>query len=145
MLCGGAVSASSRSAFGDSTLAWPSASSASSGTSDYLLHAPDMHLTCHDYWLQGEMVDMLASRRGEEEALCAVCAEGHSVDANVIVFCERCDLAVHQLCYGIEHIPSGERSGLRAHGCATAPLCCPPSQLPSPHLQHFLFLRRRGF
>ena len=87
---------------------------------------------------------MLASRRGEEEALCAVCAEGHSVDANVIVFCERCDLAVHQLCYGIEHIPAGERSGLRAHGCATAPLCCPPSQLPSPHLQHNLLLGRRG-
>ena len=68
---------------------------------------------------------MLASRRGEEEALCAVCAEGHSVDANVIVFCERCDLAVHQLCYGIEHIPSGERLGLRTCDCGTFPSCSP--------------------
>lgn len=58
--------------------------------------------------VQGEMVDMLASRKGEEEALCAICADGTSVDPNVIVFCERCDLAVHQLCYGIEQIPSGE-------------------------------------
>lgn len=53
------------------------------------------------------MVDMLASRKGEEEALCAICADGTSVDPNVIVFCERCDMAVHQLCYGIEQIPSG--------------------------------------
>ena len=57
---------------------------------------------------QGEMVDMLASRKGEEEALCAICADGTSVEPNVIVFCERCDMAVHQLCYGIEQIPSGE-------------------------------------
>ena len=58
---------------------------------------------------QGEMVDMLASRKGEEEALCAICADGTSVEPNVIVFCERCDMAVHQLCYGIEQIPSGEQ------------------------------------
>ncbi len=51
---------------------------------------------------------MLASRKGEEEALCAICADGTSVEPNVIVFCERCDMAVHQLCYGIEEIPSGE-------------------------------------
>ena len=70
---------------------------------------------------------MLASRRGEEEALCAVCAEGHSVDANVIVFCERCDLAVHQLCYGIEHIPAGEHSGLDTRDCCATIPCCLPS------------------
>ena len=52
---------------------------------------------------------MLASRKGEEEALCAICADGTSVEPNVIVFCERCDMAVHQLCYGIEQIPSGEQ------------------------------------
>ena len=88
---------------------------------------------------------MLASRRGEEEALCAVCAEGHSVDANVIVFCERCDLAVHQLCYGIEHIPAGERPGLEVHDRATGDCCCPPTQSSSPHLQHVSWLGRRAF
>ena len=58
------------------------------------------------------MVDMLASRKGEEEALCAICSDGSSVDPNVIVFCERCDMAVHQLCYGIEQIPAGGSPGL---------------------------------
>ena len=46
--------------------------------------------------------------RGEEdEAYCAVCGDGSSVEPNMIVFCERCDLAVHQNCYGIGEIPQG--------------------------------------
>ena len=39
------------------------------------------------------------------------------MEPNVIVFCERCDMAVHQLCYGIEEIPSGEP--------APSHQCCP--------------------
>lgn len=35
--------------------------------------------------------------RDSEDALCAVCGEGHSEAPNQIVFCERCDLAVHQV------------------------------------------------
>lgn len=52
-------------------------------------------------------MDQLASRKEDEEALCAICADGLSAEPNFIVFCERCDLAVHQRCYGIEEIPSG--------------------------------------
>ncbi len=46
-------------------------------------------------------VDALAERGEEEEALCAVCSGGSSEAPNVIVFCERCDVAVHQECYGV--------------------------------------------
>ena len=56
----------------------------------------------------GGLVDPLATRGGEDEALCAVCAEGHSEAPNQIVFCERCDIAVHQKCYGISRVPDGE-------------------------------------
>ena len=66
------------------------------------------------------MVDMLASRKGEEEALCAICSDGSSVDPDVIVFCERCDMAVHQLCYGIEQIPAGGSPRL----CPALPTPC---------------------
>ncbi|CAD7702310.1 unnamed protein product [Ostreobium quekettii] len=58
-----------------------------------------------------ECVDPLAERRMEgeaEDAVCAVCGQGHSDPPNVIVFCERCDLAVHQECYGVTDIPPGE-------------------------------------
>lgn len=56
----------------------------------------------------GELLDPLATRGGEDEALCAICAEGHSEAPNQIVFCERCDIAVHQKCYGISRVPDGE-------------------------------------
>ncbi|KAL6766486.1 hypothetical protein ACKKBG_A36210 [Auxenochlorella protothecoides x Auxenochlorella symbiontica] len=55
-----------------------------------------------------EMYDVLAQRSGEEEAYCAVCGDGHSEAPNEIVFCERCDVAVHQRCYDVAELPAGE-------------------------------------
>lgn len=60
--------------------------------------------------VQGELVDVVACRKEDEEALCAVCSGGLSVAPNYIVFCERCDVAVHQHCYGISDIPPGEHA-----------------------------------
>lgn len=54
------------------------------------------------------LADRYADRGEDEEALCAVCAGGYSAAPNLIVFCERCDLAVHQRCYGVEELPAGE-------------------------------------
>lgn len=55
------------------------------------------------------MVDLLAGRGAEDDALCAVCAGGESNKeaGNEIVFCERCDVAVHQKCYRVDIIPTG--------------------------------------
>ncbi|GFR51514.1 hypothetical protein Agub_g13929 [Astrephomene gubernaculifera] len=55
-----------------------------------------------------ELVDPLAQRTHDEEALCAICGDGQSVEPNMIVFCERCDIAVHQQCYGVHSIPADE-------------------------------------
>ena len=49
-------------------------------------------------------------RAHDEEAVCCVCADGLSLEPNIIVFCERCDIAVHQACYGVRNIPAGERN-----------------------------------
>lgn len=59
--------------------------------------------------VQIPLFDLLAERGGEDDALCAVCAGGESskMEANEIVFCERCDVAVHQKCYGVDSIPTG--------------------------------------
>lgn len=58
---------------------------------------------------QGDVKDILAVRTEDEEALCAVCSGGLSAAPNLIVFCERCDIAVHQRCYGVEDIPAGQQ------------------------------------
>ena len=47
--------------------------------------------------------------QGDDDALCAICGEGHSEPPNMIVFCERCDLGVHQKCYGVDTLPAGEK------------------------------------
>lgn len=49
----------------------------------------------------------LLYRAPDDEAFCAVCAGGLSAEPNAIVFCERCDVAVHQACYSIYPLPEG--------------------------------------
>ncbi|GBF95805.1 hypothetical protein Rsub_08241 [Raphidocelis subcapitata] len=58
--------------------------------------------------LGSELVDAFAVRGASDDEVCAVCGDGASEAPNVIVFCERCDVAVHQACYGIAEVPEGE-------------------------------------
>ncbi|ELR07505.1 hypothetical protein VC83_02114 [Pseudogymnoascus destructans] len=44
----------------------------------------------------------------EDEEVCAICENGDSEAPNEIIFCDSCDLAVHQECYNIITIPEGE-------------------------------------
>ena len=39
---------------------------------------------------------------------CHVCWNGESYDDNVILYCEKCLVPVHQACYGIKKIPKGD-------------------------------------
>jgi len=43
----------------------------------------------------------------EDDIPCCVCNEGDSDTSNLIVFCDGCDIAVHQECQGIKVVPSG--------------------------------------
>jgi len=45
---------------------------------------------------------------GELDDYCAVCGDIYTYDNNAIIFCDGCNVAVHQACYGVTKIPEGE-------------------------------------
>lgn len=44
-------------------------------------------------------------RLQQNESICQVCTSGDYSDTNQIVFCSKCNVSVHQLCYGLAEVP----------------------------------------
>lgn len=52
----------------------------------------------------------------DENVICDVCRSPDSEEANEMVFCDSCNICVHQACYGITTIPSGKSIVDTRHG-----------------------------
>ena len=52
--------------------------------------------------------DEVSGSDEEDDEVCAICSKPDSDPPNEIVFCDNCDMPVHQECYGLAEVPEGD-------------------------------------
>lgn len=63
-----------------------------------------------EYLARRKELDLAREEQRELDmnAVCNICNDGEVTPDNQILFCEACDVPIHQRCYGIDEIPEGD-------------------------------------
>lgn len=65
-------------------------------------------LDCYNGILSESGGSIFPSLEYDESTSCDVCGQFEIEEGNEMVFCDGCNAKVHQVCYGIHHIPEGQ-------------------------------------
>lgn len=98
----------------------------------------DLETQCHENLQREIKTEQGLGIEYDEDVICDVCRSPDSEEGNEMVFCDACDLCVHQACYGITSIPEG--SWL----CRTCALGIRPPCLLCPNLGGAMKCTRSG-
>ncbi|XP_062413152.1 protein Jade-1 isoform X3 [Pungitius pungitius] len=62
---------------------------------------------CHDNMTHAMETEEGLGIEYDEDVVCDVCRSPDGEDNNEMVFCDKCNICVHQACYGIQKVPKG--------------------------------------
>lgn len=62
---------------------------------------------CHDNMTHAMETEEGLGIEYDEDVVCDVCQSPDGEDNNEMVFCDKCNICVHQACYGIQKVPEG--------------------------------------
>ncbi|XP_041668772.1 protein Jade-1 [Cheilinus undulatus] len=62
---------------------------------------------CHDNMTHAMETEEGLGIEYDEDVVCDVCQSPDGEDNNEMVFCDKCNICVHQACYGIQKVPKG--------------------------------------
>ncbi|CAL8283118.1 unnamed protein product [Lota lota] len=81
---------------------------------------------CHDNMSHAMQTEEGLGIEYDDDVVCEVCHSPDGEDNNEMVFCDKCNICVHQACYGIQKVPEGSWL-CRTCALGLAPRCqlCP--------------------